>query len=108
MTIDDFLKGLSEVPAAWFTESDGRIRGGYEGHCCCPITAVCRHKTGRWYETPYFHDAAKEIGLSQRDAESIAVAADELQSSRLDDGTVIRLNKNLRRQLLRQLHLEAA
>jgi hypothetical protein len=88
MTIQEFVARLSNANVAEWRIESGRIRCDVGGRFCCPITVL---GTVKWPSS--FGRVAKKIGLSENDAERIAVAADGLIAHSMYDPA-------LRRQLL--------
>jgi len=44
----------------------------------CPITLVCKHVTGKYFDIGTWYFAATEIGISYDDAKNIACSADNM------------------------------
>lgn len=86
MTIDEFFVELERLKDnGWylrdFNQNGIRCKDGR-----CPITAVTYALTSKVYGNAHYVDAAKQIGLSERDSDTIAYAAD-YNFKQLDDIT---------------------
>jgi len=88
MTIDEFVEKLKETPYKWELLGNSiRTKGPLfklpgSPRCRCPITAVCENIKGRFRDSGYYIIAANAIGLSAKDANFIANAADCRNPSR--------------------------
>lgn len=62
-----------------YLDHHNQLRFQYvNGHCYCPVTAVCMMETGEHFATYRYYDAARKLKLRKRDAETIAHSSDEL------------------------------
>lgn len=80
MTIEQFLMELRSANKKWDLHfGNDPIYGRKIIRCQdggCPITTLCRHKTGKHFTNYYYQQAARELGLSVEDAEALVGAAD--------------------------------
>ena len=69
MTIDEFIKRLSQIKRSWIITSRGRIR---DEHDWCPIESMAEVDGA-------YSFGARKLGLSHDDAKLIVFAADDQQ-----------------------------
>lgn len=74
MTYEDFRAALRETPRTWRRTPQGYIRNDMRD---CPLTKLCRQRTGRIYSLEDWDDAARHMRLPYEIAERILRAADD-------------------------------
>jgi hypothetical protein len=87
MTVQHFYRLLanSRINRNWTEESDGSIRATTKGPLrreLDPITAVVLERYGRYYDPSSVSDAARVLGLRNRDIDRLVSAIDDSRPAR--------------------------
>lgn len=95
MTLNEFLIALKGTRNGWtFIPPYKRLRkDSGASNVCCPITAVCLHLTGKYFDPIEYENAADLIKLGEDEMGAIVDAAD--CSRHLDDHPHGRLREQL-------------
>lgn len=76
MTLKEFIDELSSLGRVLGGSAKKWVKsGGIEGNYC-PITAVCKKKTGKFFDVSDYAEAAKLLGLRKNIAKNIVKGAD--------------------------------